>query len=135
LAYLRRILRFVIRIFFFDKLAGEHSKNVAAFFAYDKMLATVATAANYHVAGSRNVRVKTYFCVLKKIFEGYSKRAATCGRTAAAYLRAQRVFHQLLCSTGRFGDSIARPRNLWPGIQVSAGTIDLQAAKQMPFMG
>jgi hypothetical protein len=24
--------------------------------------------------------------------------------------------------------------NLWPGIQVSAGTIDLQAAKQMPFM-
>jgi hypothetical protein len=34
----------------------------------------------------------------------------------------------------RFGDSIARQPNLWPEIQVSAGTIDLQAAKQIPFM-
>ena len=48
--------------------------------------------------------------------------------------RARQAFHQLFRSTGRFGDSIARPPNLWPGIQVSAGTIDLQAAKQIPFM-
>jgi len=47
---------------------------------------------------------------------------------------ARQVFHRLLRSTGRFGNSIARPPNLWLGIQVSAGTIDLQAAKQMPFM-
>jgi hypothetical protein len=40
----------------------------------------------------------------------------------------------LFRTTGRFGDSIAGPPNLWPGIQVSSGTIDLQAAKQMPFM-
>jgi hypothetical protein len=46
---------------------------------------------------------------------------------------ARQVFHQLFRSTGRFGDSIARPPNLWPGIQVSAGIIDLLAAKQMPF--
>jgi len=47
---------------------------------------------------------------------------------------ARQVFHQRFRSTGRFGDSIARPPNLWPGIQVSAGTIDLHAAKQMPCM-
>jgi len=45
---------------------------------------------------------------------------------------ARQVFRQRFRSTGRFGDSIARPPNLWPGIQVSAGTIDLRAAKQMP---
>jgi hypothetical protein len=48
---------------------------------------------------------------------------------------ARQVFHLRFALPGRFGDSIARPPNLWPGIQVSAGTIDLQAAKQMPFMG
>jgi hypothetical protein len=47
---------------------------------------------------------------------------------------ARLVFHQLFRSTGRFRDSIARQPNLWPGIQVFAHTIDLQAAKQMPFM-
>jgi hypothetical protein len=47
---------------------------------------------------------------------------------------AGQVFHRLFRSVGRFGDSIARPPNLGPGIQVSAGTIDLHAAKQMPFM-
>jgi hypothetical protein len=54
------------------------------------------------------------------------------GRSSASV--ARQIFHQQFRSTGRFGDSIARPPNLWPGIQVSAGTIDLQAAKQMPFM-
>jgi hypothetical protein len=47
---------------------------------------------------------------------------------------ARQVFHQLFRSTGRFGDSIARHLSLWPGIPVAVGTIDLQAAKQMPFM-
>jgi len=40
----------------------------------------------------------------------------------------------LCVSTGRFGDSIARQPNLWPGTQLSAGTIDLQAVKQIQFM-
>jgi hypothetical protein len=47
---------------------------------------------------------------------------------------ARQVFHQLFCSTGRFGDSVARQPNLRPESQVSAGTIDFQAAKQIPFM-
>jgi hypothetical protein len=47
---------------------------------------------------------------------------------------ARQVFHQLFRSTGRFADSIARQPNIWPEIQKSAGTIDLQAAKQIPFM-
>jgi hypothetical protein len=47
---------------------------------------------------------------------------------------ARRVFLQGCSFNGRFGDSVARPPKLWPGIQISAGTIDLQAAKQMPFM-
>jgi hypothetical protein len=42
---------------------------------------------------------------------------------------ARQVFHQLFRSTGRFGAFIARQPNLWPGIQVSAGTIDLQRAE------
>jgi hypothetical protein len=41
-----------------------------------------------------------------------------------------RCFNNLFRSTGRFGDSIARQTNLWPGIRVSAGAIDLQAAKK-----
>jgi hypothetical protein len=44
------------------------------------------------------------------------------------------VFHQLFRSTGRFADSIANQPNLWLEIQISAGAIDLKAAKQMPFM-
>jgi hypothetical protein len=47
---------------------------------------------------------------------------------------ARQVFHQLLRSAGRFLDSVARQPNLRPEIQVSAGTIDLQAAKEIPFM-
>jgi hypothetical protein len=47
---------------------------------------------------------------------------------------ARQVLHRLFRSTGRFRDSIARQPNLWPGIQISAGTIDLQAAIQMPCM-
>jgi hypothetical protein len=48
-------------------------------------------------------------------------------RTSAA----RQVFHQRFRSTGRFGDATARQRNLWLRIQVSAGTIDLKAAKQL----
>jgi hypothetical protein len=47
---------------------------------------------------------------------------------------ARQVFHQLFRFAGRFGDSIARQPNLRPGIEMFAGTIDLQAAKQMPCM-
>src|ERR1051326_7580155 len=47
---------------------------------------------------------------------------------------ARQVFHQLFPSTGRFGDSIARPPNLRPENQIFSGTIDLQAVKPMPFM-
>jgi hypothetical protein len=46
---------------------------------------------------------------------------------------ARQVFQLLLRSADRFGNFIARHPNLWPGIQVS-GTIDLQGAKQMPFI-
>jgi hypothetical protein len=49
-------------------------------------------------------------------------------------IRRASGFSSLFCSIGRFGDSIARQPNLWPEIQVSAGTISLQAAKQIPFM-
>jgi hypothetical protein len=47
---------------------------------------------------------------------------------------ARQGFHQLFRATGRFRDSIARQANLWPGIQLSAGTSDSQAAKQILFM-
>src|ERR1051326_5684361 len=47
---------------------------------------------------------------------------------------ARQVFHQLFRSTSFFGDSLARQPNLWPGIQVSAGTIDLLMRNKCPFM-
>jgi hypothetical protein len=46
----------------------------------------------------------------------------------------RQFFQQLFRSTGRFWDFIARQTNLWPEIQISAGTINLQAAKRMPFV-
>jgi hypothetical protein len=47
---------------------------------------------------------------------------------------ARQVFHQLFRSAAALGDFIARQPDLWPVIQVSAGTIDFQPAKQIPFM-
>jgi hypothetical protein len=46
----------------------------------------------------------------------------------------RQVFHRLFRGAGRFWNSIARPPNLWPEIRASAGTIDLQAGKQMLLM-
>jgi hypothetical protein len=47
---------------------------------------------------------------------------------------ARQVFHQLFRFSDRFRDSIAHQPNLWPEIQISADTIDLPAAKQIPFV-
>src|SRR5215831_10263637 len=46
---------------------------------------------------------------------------------------ARQIFHQLLRFSGRFGHSIVRRPNLWPGIQMFAPASDLQAAKQISF--
>jgi hypothetical protein len=46
---------------------------------------------------------------------------------------ARQIFHQLFFFSRRFGDSIARRPNVWPGIQVFDRSSDLQAAKQISF--
>ena len=61
------------------------------------------------------------------------ERHHQCDEAKSAYPRIHLNRHPRLKRL-HSEDSIARPPNLWPGIQVSAGTIDLQAAKQMPFM-
>ena len=44
-------------------------------------------------------------------------------------IRRAAGFSSTVSLSGRFGASIARQPNLWPGIQVSGGTIDLQSAE------
>jgi hypothetical protein len=54
------------------------------------------------------------------------------GRFSTSVMR--QLFHQLFRFAGRLGNSIARRPNLQPECQISAGTMDLQAAKQIPFL-